>query len=425
MGSAAPSVRRLALADAVKAVAAQLIVLHHLAWYGPLSDVAAHLSPLLEHGFDWLAGYGRYAVAAFLAVAGFLAAQGLSLRGLPAGAAPLRLIGRRYLRLAGPYAVALLLAIVCAALARRWMAHDSIGAAPTLGQFLAHLFLLHDLLGYEALSAGVWYVAIDFQLYALLVALLWASGWLGRRLASAESVNLAAVAALATASLLVFNRDAGWDVTALYFFGSYALGLGSGWAVRSAHPWRFLLLLGVAGALALSFDFRIRIAVALLVALLLGIAQLRPRMPGGKLPALLGQTSYALFLVHFPVCLLVSAACQRFAPHTPLWNALGVLAAWLASNAAALLFHRFVEVRLGPLLSALLQELFRHRGRQGAAGACRTSFPSCAAFARSAAARPDRGDARATAATGGRWWHRATAARAGGIRSPAPLRLPR
>lgn len=425
MGNGAQCGRRLALVDAVKAVAAQLIVLHHLAWYGPLSDVAADLSPLLEHGFDWLADYGRYAVAAFLAVGGFLAAQGLPLRGLPDGVSPLRLIGRRYLRLAGPYAVALLLVTICAALARRWMTHDSIGAAPTLGQFVAHLFLLHDLLGYEALSAGVWYVAIDFQLYALLVALLWAAGRLGRRLASAEFVNLAAVAALAAASLLVFNRAAGWDVTALYFFGSYALGLGSGWAVRSAHPWRFLLLLGIAGALALGFEFRARIAVALVVALLLGIAQLRPPMAGGRLAALLGQTSYALFLVHFPVCLLVSAAFQKFAPPAPLWNALGVLAAWLASNAAALLFHRFIEARLGPQLSALLQELFRRRGRRGAGGICRTSFPSCAASARSAATRPDRADAPATAATGGRWWHRATAARAGGIRSPAPLRQPR
>jgi len=33
------------LVDLIKAVAAQLIVLHHLAWYGPMSDTAASLSP--------------------------------------------------------------------------------------------------------------------------------------------------------------------------------------------------------------------------------------------------------------------------------------------------------------------------------------------------------------------------------------------
>ena len=40
-------------------------------------------------------------------------------------------------------------------------------------QFLAHALLLHSLLGMDALSAGVWYVAIDFQLFTLFVAVLW------------------------------------------------------------------------------------------------------------------------------------------------------------------------------------------------------------------------------------------------------------
>jgi hypothetical protein len=53
------------------------------------------------------------------------------------------------------------------------MEHESISAAPDLGQLLAHVLLLHDLLDQEALSAGVWYVAIDFQLFALAILLLW------------------------------------------------------------------------------------------------------------------------------------------------------------------------------------------------------------------------------------------------------------
>ncbi|MDP3037637.1 MAG: acyltransferase family protein, partial [Rhodocyclaceae bacterium] len=95
--------------DTIKVVAAQLIVLHHLAWFGPMSDVAASASPLFGSWQGWLAEYGRYAVAAFLAVAGYLAAQSLSPRGLPPDRSPLSLITQRYLRLAGPYAVALLL----------------------------------------------------------------------------------------------------------------------------------------------------------------------------------------------------------------------------------------------------------------------------------------------------------------------------
>ncbi len=340
------------LIDAIKAVAAQLIVLHHLAWYGPMSDISAELYPLLDHWQDWLAEYGRYAVAAFLAVGGFLAAQALPPGGLPAGKSPLCLIGQRYARLVGPYAIALLIVMVCAALARQWMTHESIGAVPTVGQFVAHLFLLHDLLDYEALSAGVWYVAIDFQLYALFVGLLWLAGQSRCRPASADFLAPLLVTLVALASLFHFNRDTDWDSSALYFFGAYALGVGSGWAARATRPLRYLLLLAAVGVGALLIEFRERILVALIVALMLGVAQLRPMHSGRNLLALFGQTSYALFLIHFPVCLVVNAAFQRFLPHTPGWSTLGVLLAWLASNLAALLFYRYVEVRIGPRLAS-------------------------------------------------------------------------
>jgi peptidoglycan/LPS O-acetylase OafA/YrhL len=341
---------RIPLIDAIKAVAAQLIVLHHLAWYGPMSDAAAALAPWLEHGQAWLADYGRYAVAAFLAVGGYLAATVLSPRGLPLGKSPMCLITQRYVRLVGPYAVALLLAIVSAAWARQWMVHDSIGAVPDIWQVLSHLLLLHGLFDYESLSAGVWYVAIDFQLFALLVLLLWGAERIGRllgyRRASADFVAPWLVMLLALASLFYFNRDAAWDDTALYFFGTYALGVASCWAARSRFPYHALLAILLVAGLALAIDFRPRIAVALGVALALGLAQLHLRTTGMRPLASLSRTSYALFLVHFPVCLVVNAAFQRFAPQDPQWNALGLLIAWGASNVVALLFYRHVEVRL-------------------------------------------------------------------------------
>ena len=68
-------VGRLPLIDAVKGVAALLIVLHHLAFYGPLSDVAYPLAPAL---LGWLSEYARMAVQAFLVIAGFGAARRLA-----------------------------------------------------------------------------------------------------------------------------------------------------------------------------------------------------------------------------------------------------------------------------------------------------------------------------------------------------------
>lgn len=345
------TIERVPLVDAVKALAAQLIVLHHLAWYGPMSDVAVQWSPLLGHWQGWLAAYGRYAVAAFLAVGGYLAAQALSPRGLTSDCSPGCLIMQRYARLIGPYAIALLFAVISASVARRWMAPDLIGATPTPEQIVAHLFLLHDLLDYEALSAGVWYVAIDFQLYALLVAILWATGKFGRRLPGADFFGPLLVAAVALASLFFFNLNPGWDDTALYFFGAYALGVGSRWSVQGSRPHRALLLVFLIGAVALAIDFRPRVAVALAVSLSLGLAQLHLRLTGLGVLAGLSRTSYALFLIHFPVCLLVTAVVHHLAAGDPRWNVLGLLVAWFASNAAAFLFYRLVEARLAPRLS--------------------------------------------------------------------------
>ena len=339
--------RQLPLVDFIKALAAQLIVLHHLAWYGPLSDTAAQLWPAALVARDWLAEYGRYAVAAFLAIGGFLAARTL----LPGGLqhSPLRLIMRRYVRLVIPFAAALVLAVLAAGIARLWMTHDSIGAPPQLGQFIAHLLLLHGVLGYESLSAGVWYVAIDFQLYALFVALLWLAGRPGCRPASADFWAIALVAAIALASLFHFNRqsDAGWDNWALYFFGAYAFGVCASWATRSPRPYGLLLVIAAIGGVALLVDFRPRIAIALLTALLLGLAQLHLNLQESRWIGAFGRASYALFLVHFPICLLVNAA---FSHLDPRFSLLGILVAWGASNAAAFLFHRHVEERWTPRL---------------------------------------------------------------------------
>jgi len=57
-----------------------------------------------------------------------------------------------------------------------------------------------------------------------------------------------------------------------------------------------------------------------------------------------------VFLVHFPVCLLVNAAFTRFVPEQPYAQSLGMFIAWIASLAVGTLFFRWVEVPLGKVL---------------------------------------------------------------------------
>ncbi|WP_313704632.1 acyltransferase [Massilia sp.] len=343
--------KQYVLINVLKAVAAQLIVLHHLAFYGPMAD---HAWPLAPDLFSWLAGDARIAVQVFLVIGGFLAAKSLSPHGLPGLDHPLRAIGRRYLKLAPPFIVAMLFAVLASYIAGAWMDHDSISAPPSLLQFGAHMVLLQDVLGYEALSAGAWYVAIDFQLYGLMCLLLWLSGRLGQA-SKWRWVVPALVGVGVTASLFFFNRDSDWDIWAPYFFASYGLGALAWWASdpkRQPVAIMVLLLLIVAPTqLALAVDFRVRIAVAFAVAcLLLLLGRERPALLTGhisRLMQLLARTSYSVFLVHFPVCLVVNAAFTRFAPELPHIQFIGMVVGWTSSLIAGAAFYRWVEVPIG------------------------------------------------------------------------------
>ncbi|MFG6457651.1 acyltransferase family protein [Roseateles sp. BYS96W] len=348
------STRRLPHIDALKAVAAQIIVLHHLVSYGPISRAAHAALPFLA---ELSHQYGRMAVQIFLVVGGYLSARGLSPRGQALQAGVPELLWRRYLRLTLPFLAALLLTLgACRLIASSWpeMVPTDIGA----GQLLAHALLLHDVLGYEALTVGAWYVAIDLQLFALLVGLLWLArrGW---RHPSRLVVGPLLVGALALASAFVFNRDATLDAYAPYFFASYGLGALVHWLGL----WRYrraglVLLLAGFGA-ALWLDWRDRLALALGTALWLSWAEARHRAGRPLLPArwsgvlaAWSTPSYALFLLHFPVLLLTNALLSQWEGATPAQGMLLFVATWALANWLARPFHRWVEApaaRLDPL----------------------------------------------------------------------------
>jgi peptidoglycan/LPS O-acetylase OafA/YrhL len=343
------------LINLLKVGAAQLIVLHHLAFYGPMADHARSVMPAL---IDWLDSYARIAVQVFLVIGGFLVAKSLSPQGHPRLTNPLGTIWRRYAKLAPPFLVAMLLAIGASAWAGTWMTHDSISAPPDMLQLGAHALLLHSVLGYESLSAGAWYVAIDFQLYAVMTLLLWLSGRLAGNRLLPWLMPVVIMVGVST-SLLHFNRDADWDVWAPYFFGSYGLGIMAWWAsdpTRRPGAVALLLVMILLPTLAaLVLDFRSRIAVAVAVACVLFLfGRARPTSYSGRGLSFLnglGRISYSVFLIHFPVCLMVNAAFTRFIPAQPHLQAVGMLIAWAASLAAGAAFFRWVEVPLGRVLA--------------------------------------------------------------------------
>ena len=150
------------------------------------------------------------------------------------------------------------------------------------------------------------------------------------------------------ASLFLFNNDSRWDMTGVYFFGAYGLGMLAYWASRSERRACWLLFIGLLVGSALLFDFRGRLLVALVVAFGLVILQRHASGPGAprwlqRQLAGLGQMSYSIFLIHFPVCLLVNAVVSFFWPAHLLANTAGLLAAFTLSIGVGRVLYRQVE----------------------------------------------------------------------------------
>jgi len=354
--------------DTLKALASQCIVLHHLAIYGPMPLIAAPLAPGLV---QWLDVYGRYAVQVFLVMGGYLAAGSLwprpaavDSRGEPFAALLMRAI-RRFWRLTPTLWAALALTLVVTVVIRHGLGPghipDHTPDWPSGAGLLANLLLLQDVLDIPALSAGVWYVAIDFQLYVVLAALVWVLlrlGWM-------RGADLM-VAGLTALSLLLINRDTAWEVWAPYFLGAYGLGILAWRATRTqgAHRAILLIVMALLTAISLWVEWRDRIALAGLVAFVLvglgqlispdhaqdhgvsGLASGKPESSQalGRGIGRMGQISYSVFLVHYAVCLAMNSL-GTFLPQEPAIHA-GLLGlTWLLSNLAGWGLYQQVEAR--------------------------------------------------------------------------------
>jgi peptidoglycan/LPS O-acetylase OafA/YrhL len=362
------------LIDAIKAAGCLLIVLHHLAFYGPMSDVVAKAWPGVV---NWLYDHGRLAVQFFLVCAGFLTAGSLARYESLALSEALKLAWQRYLRLAIPLLAALSFTVLVSEWVRPGFEHASLSAPPDWGQALAHVALMQHLLDLEALSAGIWYVAIDLQLYAMALAcLVVLKAWPLAQTAHpiVQSANMAQQGdprrcgfwlVLVCASLWWWNLDTDLDDLGVYFWGSYGLGLFA-WEARRyaassrsaarASFWRMGVVLLLVGGVAWWLEPRVRIAVAW------GVAALLVAVPeswfGGEAlgrtrwrPALqwLSDVSYSVFLIHFGVCLAVNAAITAHWPDSLWANALGMLLALLLSLLSGDWLHRLSE-RQSPTL---------------------------------------------------------------------------
>jgi len=350
----------LFLIDLLKVLAALLIILHHLSSYGQMAIDARMILPSL---MTWLFEYGRYAVQIFLVMAGYLATQSLIRisRGTSNSQHLLRIIINRYLRLFAPYVAALLFTIACAWVARLWVNDEYVGQTETLAQFVAHLFFLQGILGLDSISAGVWYVAIDWQLYSVLAILLISF--------SSYQALIWFLSIVGVSSLLYFNRSAQYESYFIYFIGAYGLGVLA-YLAKNFEDKKIqrlaqfaLIIIGVVIAISSWQEVWLRNYLAWFVALLLFVwgnasyPKVEVASAGLKAKTLqaiawASPRSYCAFLIHFAFILLANTLYIASGLHAHESGILAIslmLGVLVCSAIAANYLYRWIEMPSGRL----------------------------------------------------------------------------
>ncbi|QWD85620.1 acyltransferase [Polynucleobacter asymbioticus] len=344
----------LFLIDLLKVFAALVIILHHLSSYG---QIAADARAFLPSVMNFLYEYGRFAVQIFLVMAGYLATQSLTRFANAKFSSQnlLRVIINRYLRLFAPYIAALVFTILCALIARFWVNDEFVGDQEKMGQFLAHLFFLQGILGLDSISAGVWYVAIDWQLYSVLAVLLITF--------SSYQALIWFISIVATASLLYFNRSNQYEAYFIYFIGSYSLGvlayLAKNFADKKIQGLAKLALIAIGVMILLSTlqQVWLRNFLAWFVAIALLVwgnvaypsSSVTHRLKASLLRAIAWASprSYCAFLIHFAFILLANTIYIASGMHAHESGLIAVglmLGVVVSSLIAASYMYRWIEI---------------------------------------------------------------------------------
>jgi peptidoglycan/LPS O-acetylase OafA/YrhL len=312
---------RIEWLDFLRGVAALAVVLFHVRvplWVG-LRVLAADASyPMFDRMLAWLSvpmPFFGTTVMLFFVVSGFAIHWPYSAAATPLSIRPYAV--RRFCRIYPPYLVAIALTV----LAERTMAALGLGTVSSPDRMFATVGMIQNYVPPIAQMVGnpsLWSLPVEMEFYLLYPALLWA--W--RRFGTSSAVVVVGLVSAVAGGAVALGHEWAMGSFALYwilwFSGAVlAQQLRDGTLPAWDRRMRVLLTTGVAVALLArgagfhdAFDHMIWGGIFYLVTLW-GLQQRDPlqriNATVKRAGLFLGDISYSLYLVHFPVLLVVGA----------------------------------------------------------------------------------------------------------------------
>lgn len=338
---------RFAFVDGLRGLAAMGVVIFHIWTYEPDPYPALQSAHwVVDEAFR----RARDVVQILLVISGFVIAYTLRQTWVSVQEAGSFML-RRIVRLAPAYWVTIATIVLVAACCEWSDLPSPYEGNVSVARIVAHMTFLQDVLGYPALSAGVWTLCIEMQFY--LVAIL---GWgLAQRLFVTEPRKprpsawalLLIFGPFAIVSLFYWRKLDSTDPWVTHFMWSFFLGMITWWALDRTIPMPVFFaviaiglvdFLNVADGLFWLFgdidaqgidpddimnskwSWRSKNAVAMTTSLAILMAGLWDRLHvwlNLRPLQYVGKISYSLYLIHFPVFHLLTSAGWKWCDDSP------------------------------------------------------------------------------------------------------------
>ncbi len=321
------------MVDGLRGLAAIGVMIYHAVKGG-------HVTLLLRHLPDWLVaalGLSSLRVAVFFVLSGFVISHSVYDDRVTPGFFG-RFMLRRTIRLYPVYLLGIVLTIAFSELSARIVPGHPVPVL-SLGQIVAHLFYLQEILNYDEINVVFWTLTFELQFYLFFVLLLALTRndpdkpFQGRTTAMV-------LGAAAVLSLLwptgIFNDPPAPGLSLPLWFG-FLLGVGACWSWKEPRlvPW----FLGYAGIITLAGLWREDAFAA--TCGIAGVVMMLAARSGAIFRALdwrwlqfIGMISYSIYLTHNPITGAMFRIGFMMTGDTPMWETIW----WGVSLAVCVLF---------------------------------------------------------------------------------------